>query len=547
MAKSPLAILQSGIDHWNRWRAKQGHKPCSLAGQDLSAGYYFEGDFGNVDLQGANLQKSCLIGANFKNADLTNVNLTNAYIDRANFEGAILCGIDFTGTNISNSNLRQAMSQSQLNGTGTVRQHSRQYGSKSQGAASTAVKIPLNNIAKATDSLCEPQSLKDSDIHAERTKSNSLVQSPVVFASAIAVSLTLSVCGLVIAARSQKAAVRAPAVPETTEQAFTSQADTEQTSIASNLVPSDQKAASSPQSAVQSSTDFALVKAFPTPSQVWSLATHTRQDGHVLVLSGGFSGDINIWDGPTGEVLHTLTGHKDMVRDLAVTASGDKLISASSDGIKVWQPKTGKLLYSLSAELDIPVWSVAISPNEKTLISGDYAGNIIRRDLASGGQIYKLSLGGPIWSVAIAPDGKSFVSSGGDNTVRHWDMATGELIASFVGHSNAVRAVAISADGKTLVSGSWDSTIKLWDLVSGELTATLSGHSDRVVSLAISPDGKTLASSSVDSTLKLWNLENNKLIKTLDNSDGWVLAVDFDSIEQTLVSGGKNKEIKIWQ
>ena len=68
------------------------------------------------------------------------------------------------------------------------------------------------------------------------------------------------------------------------------------------------------------------------------------------------------------------------------------------------------------------------------------------------------------WSVAITPDGKTIVSGSDDNTLKVWDLATGKCRATFKGHTGGIYGVAVTSDGKTIVSGSSDKTLKVWDL-----------------------------------------------------------------------------------
>ncbi|MEO0768934.1 MAG: pentapeptide repeat-containing protein [Cyanobacteria bacterium J06649_4] len=495
---SPLPILKSGVDNWNRWRAQHANEPCSLANQNLSNGYYFEGDFSNVDLSGADLQRACLIGANFKNANLSNANLRHAYLDRASFEGAILIGADLTETNLKPGELKNAVLEPS--------QQPIQPSHRKTPSTRAARRSPFNPY---------------------------FVWLPAVFVLGVATALSA-----IFSTASLKNATKEP----TPVSAVTEVAASEQDNLT-------------------------LAKTLSMASQIWAVETHIQADGDVLAVGGDIAGSIKVWNGITGEMLHTLSGHNDMVRTLALSNSGQRLVSGSGDGIKVWQPQTGELLYSISAKPGAPIWSVDISSDEQTFVSSDYAGNVALWDLTSGEQIYRCHEGMPVWAVAIAPDGKSFFSGGSDRTIRQRDLATGQLMQTFVGHEDTVRAIAISPDGKTLASGSWDSTVKLWNLTDGTLKSTLTGHSDRVVSLDISNDGKTLASSSVDSTLRLWDLPSSALIKTLDNSDGWVLSVAFapsarmqgntstqsladssmDVQRQTLVSGGKNRMLKVWR
>ncbi|MCS7161473.1 MAG: WD40 repeat domain-containing protein, partial [Gemmatales bacterium] len=69
---------------------------------------------------------------------------------------------------------------------------------------------------------------------------------------------------------------------------------------------------------------------------------------------------------------------------------------------------------------------------------------------------------GSVYSVAVTPDGKYVVSGSRDNTVRLWDLASGKEVRRFTGHTNWVLSVAVSHDGKYVVSGSEDKTVRVW-------------------------------------------------------------------------------------
>ncbi|NJM74339.1 MAG: hypothetical protein HC862_32210 [Scytonema sp. RU_4_4] len=74
-----------------------------------------------------------------------------------------------------------------------------------------------------------------------------------------------------------------------------------------------------------------------------------------------------------------------------------------------------------------------------------------------------------VWSVAFSPDGKTIASGSWDNSIKLWDVATGKELKTLKGHSSEVQSVAFSPDGKTIASGSRDKTVILWNLDFNEL------------------------------------------------------------------------------
>jgi len=157
-----------------------------------------------------------------------------------------------------------------------------------------------------------------------------------------------------------------------------------------------------------------------------------------------------------------------------------------------------------------------------------------------------LESSGTVWSVAISPDGQTLVSGSGDQTIKIWNLQTGELRQTLSGHTGRVVSVAISPDGSTLVSGSNDATAKIWNLQTGKLRRTLSEHTGTVNAVAISPSGQTLASGSEDQTTKLWDLQTGELRRTLLEEGSDVYAIAFAS-DEVFVSSNKSGEIKVWQ
>ncbi|CUR34315.1 Serine/Threonine protein kinase with WD40 repeats [Planktothrix tepida PCC 9214] len=196
--------------------------------------------------------------------------------------------------------------------------------------------------------------------------------------------------------------------------------------------------------------------------------------------------------------------------------------------------------------LSFGIWSVAFSPDGRTLASGSHK-TIKLLDVQNQRQIATFTEhSNQVYSVAFSPDGRTLASGSQDKTIKLWDVQSQRQIATLTGHSNTVTSVAFSPDGRTLASGS-HKTIKLWDVQSQREIVTLTGHSEYVSSVAFSADGRTLASGSMDNTIKLWDVQSQRQIATLTGHSNWVWSVAFSADGRTLASGSCDTTIKLWE
>ncbi|MHB8953114.1 MAG: protein kinase domain-containing protein [Pirellulaceae bacterium] len=227
--------------------------------------------------------------------------------------------------------------------------------------------------------------------------------------------------------------------------------------------------------------------------------------GAVLAI-GSADGQIDLWDWKTHERLATLSGHTDMVFDLAFAPANNLLASASADKTaRIWNLNTFREHRILSPH-GAPVKAVTFSPDERVLATGSDDRKAKLWDLES--QALLKSLEGhvsAVLSVAFLRDGKSLVSTSWDQTICIWDWQVSDPRPKVLtGHSMWVSSVFLSADSKTLFSASGDRTVKSWDVATWQQTFTFNGHTKGVQCIGLSPDGNTLVSGSRDGTIRFW-------------------------------------------
>jgi WD40 repeat protein len=110
------------------------------------------------------------------------------------------------------------------------------------------------------------------------------------------------------------------------------------------------------------------------------------------------------------------------------------------------------------------VTGVVYLRDERHIVTGSSDGSLQLWDLESGAQVggecrdeYNI-----VWSMALSPNGKTMANGGGSEranyNVRLWDIETRKVISKWTGHTDVVCALCWSVDGERVASGSHDGT-----------------------------------------------------------------------------------------
>jgi len=280
-----------------------------------------------------------------------------------------------------------------------------------------------------------------------------------------------------------------------------------------------------------------------------------------LLASASTDNSVKVWNTADGSLLYTLEGHTDTVLSLAFSPDGALLLSGSRDRtVKKWLLSDGTLLDTISRMHPVRAQELAFSPDGSLFAVANDTGFVeVRR--TDTGILYKTivqtdSFGYKedfvsTWGLSFTPDGESLLVGAGRNccgsSLRVYDVDTyveselligmnvrihdlvfspdgesigvvflplsvfwtvdadsGDMLASFTGHSYMVNSIAFSADGSLIASGGEDRHLYLWDAAGGERLYDLGIQEAAINSVAFSPDGTILAAASDDGLIHFW-------------------------------------------
>jgi WD40 repeat protein len=161
--------------------------------------------------------------------------------------------------------------------------------------------------------------------------------------------------------------------------------------------------------------------------------------------------------------------------------------------LRLWDMSTGKVTFE--QEHVVEIHDVAFSADGKTLATAHYDEVILIWDLHEGRLAASLKgHDGNVYSVALSPDGKTVVSGGSrDKTIRIWDVPSSSLRAVLENQTGPTYILAFAPDGKRFLSWSENGPFILWDISSQTKIATLTDNRIWGRPIRYTPDLNTMA------------------------------------------------------
>ncbi|KAK9448340.1 WD40-repeat-containing domain protein [Limtongia smithiae] len=236
-------------------------------------------------------------------------------------------------------------------------------------------------------------------------------------------------------------------------------------------------------------------------------------DGRRLI-SASRDKTMRVWSTDTGYCLRTITGHADWIRCVDIALDASMIISAGSDHTaRVTDPSTGDCKLEIAAHEHV-IECCAVAPGA----SSPYIANLAQAKPA-----------------AHSPTEFQYFATGGrDRLIKLWD-SNGNLIHTFEGHENWVRAIVFHPGGKFLLSTGDDRSIRCWDLSDrGRCVRILeNAHEDFVSTLKWAP---SIVRKPLSQTNGTGQNNNGSIRSPFDNA----------SIRCVVATASAHLDVKVW-
>ena len=263
--------------------------------------------------------------------------------------------------------------------------------------------------------------------------------------------------------------------------------------------------------------------------------------------------DLNKLDGELIPNLQ-LEGHEFTVWSLTISQDGMTIVSGGQDAtIRLWDLTTGKEIHKFVGH-NGPVYGLVLMSDDKKLVS------IADKDLAV--KIWNLESrtlltslapnSAHINAVAVSPDNRYIVTGGDDGIARFWDIDRG-IMLRYLEHSQGIYTITISPDGRHMLCGSKKApttdtpgTIWIWDFELGIELKSMQAHKGHVTALSVTADSRYILSGGQDGVVNLWDLETGTLLKTMTGHNTAVIMIHITSDGQHVITGSTDGMIRAW-
>uniref|UniRef100_A0A8D1K9R8 Dynein assembly factor with WD repeats 1 n=1 Tax=Sus scrofa TaxID=9823 RepID=A0A8D1K9R8_PIG len=220
----------------------------------------------------------------------------------------------------------------------------------------------------------------------------------------------------------------------------------------------------------------------------------------LIFITGSYDRTCKLWDTASGEELHTLEGHRNVVYAIAFNNPyGDKIATGSFDKTcKLWSVETGKCYHTFRGHA-AEIVCLSFNPQSTLVATGSMDTTAKLWDIQNGEQVCTLmGHSAEIISLSFNTSGDRIITGSFDHTVIVWDAGTGRKLYTLIGHCAEISSALFNWDCSLILTGSMDKTCMLWDATNEKCVATLTCHDDEILDSCFDYTGKLIATASAD-------------------------------------------------
>ncbi|MBE9069524.1 caspase family protein, partial [Leptolyngbya cf. ectocarpi LEGE 11479] len=217
------------------------------------------------------------------------------------------------------------------------------------------------------------------------------------------------------------------------------------------------------------------------------------------IVSSGFDKTLRFWDQDGNSVEVVVDSHRSNVNALAFSPDGTQIVSGSSDHtLRIWN-RNGHLIGECLQSYVGEVYAVRFSPDGTKIAVGGFDGGLSfwhpRSNLIDLKPATNQSFG--IMSLAFSPTEKYLISGDAYNNLRFWDYDGNPIKEPIQKHLSPLAFVEFIPESDQIVSGSYDTTLHFWDREGRPIGTHIGGEpleNDQygITALAVSPKGNQI-------------------------------------------------------
>ena len=181
---------------------------------------------------------------------------------------------------------------------------------------------------------------------------------------------------------------------------------------------------------------------------------------HNLVITGGWSGAIKVWDASTASIG---------LRSTKLMAHQDRIMGISSFQMSSSDSATDAtlgLVATSSIDLTAKIWKVVRSTTDRN--SRENSANNNSNDLRMEELFTLKGHQARLCKTAFHPTGRHVFTTSFDTTWRLWDVETGSELLLQDGHDRETYGVGLHPDGSLCAVTDFGGVVNIWDLRSGK-------------------------------------------------------------------------------